>query len=406
MAAKLIFILLNDRRHSVNITGKGFFLIFNKTTPLSHRPQRKEKDCLNCGTVVLDRYCHHCGQENTEPGMTVIGLVQHFFYDITHFDGKFFDTTRHLITKPGFLSLEFLKGRRAAYLDPIRMYVFTSAAFFLLFYSFFLHISEKSMQQDLGSATDLINKLSLLDSSRIQYDINNKYIIRSKKDTILNLSDEVAVTKFRDSVRLLLMMKKVPDSLVNRKESFNIFGESYKSKKEYDSVQQALDPSKRDRWMKRLVVYRQLTILEEFNGDASAYLARVVNSFLHSFPTLLFISLPLLALLLKLLYVRHDKIYLVNHGVYLIHLYIFTFLVMLLFFSADELERFSGWSFWGWVQTALLIWVFLYTYKAMRRFYGQSRGKTMTKYFLLLIGSFIITVTLFGLYFAYTALKV
>lgn len=64
-------------------------------------------------------------------------MVLHFFSDITHFDGKFFVTVKDLFLKPGFLSREYINGRRAKYLHPVRMYVFTSAIFFLLFFSLF-----------------------------------------------------------------------------------------------------------------------------------------------------------------------------------------------------------------------------------------------------------------------------
>ena len=102
---------------------------------MSHRPERKEKNCLNCGTTVQGKYCHVCGQENVEPKETFLGMVTHFFNDITHFDGKFFTTLKDLLFKPGFLSAEYMKGRRMRYLNPIRMYVFTSAIFFLIFFS-------------------------------------------------------------------------------------------------------------------------------------------------------------------------------------------------------------------------------------------------------------------------------
>src|SRR5690349_22469253 len=85
----------------------------------------------------MGRYCHVCGQENVEPKESFLHLVTHFFNDITHFDGKFFTTLKDLLFKPGFLSKEYMIGRRASYLNPIRMYVFTSAIFFLLFFSFF-----------------------------------------------------------------------------------------------------------------------------------------------------------------------------------------------------------------------------------------------------------------------------
>ncbi|RYY15778.1 MAG: DUF3667 domain-containing protein, partial [Chitinophagaceae bacterium] len=89
---------------------------------MSHSKERSEKDCLNCGTIVQGRFCQVCGQENIEPKETLWGLVSHFFQDITHFDGKFFSTGKLLIRRPGFLPKEYISGRRARYLHPIRMY--------------------------------------------------------------------------------------------------------------------------------------------------------------------------------------------------------------------------------------------------------------------------------------------
>ena len=103
---------------------------------MSHLKERKEKICLNCGAEVQGRYCGVCGQENIEPKESAWHLVTHFFNDITHFDGKFFSTVKYLLLKPGFLTAEYVRGRRARYLHPIRMYVFTSAFFFLIYFSF------------------------------------------------------------------------------------------------------------------------------------------------------------------------------------------------------------------------------------------------------------------------------
>ena len=64
-------------------------------------------------------------------------MATHFFYDITHFDGSFFTTLKDLLFKPGFLTREYMNGRRKSYLHPVRMYVFTSAVFFLVFFSVF-----------------------------------------------------------------------------------------------------------------------------------------------------------------------------------------------------------------------------------------------------------------------------
>lgn len=103
---------------------------------------------MNCNTDLYGNYCHTCGQENIEPKETFLSLVTHFFYDITHFDGKFFSTLKYLALKPGFLSKEYIRGRRVSYLHPIRMYVFTSAIFFIIFFSMF-HL-ERSVENAAG----------------------------------------------------------------------------------------------------------------------------------------------------------------------------------------------------------------------------------------------------------------
>src|SRR4029078_1863472 len=111
--------------------------LFLRKIIVSHSPLRKEANCLNCCATVQGRYCHICGQENVEPKETFWHMFIHFFYDITHFDSKFFETVKDLVFKPGFLSKEYVKGKRASYLHPVRMYVFTSAMFFLVFFSLF-----------------------------------------------------------------------------------------------------------------------------------------------------------------------------------------------------------------------------------------------------------------------------
>ncbi|MDI9363304.1 MAG: DUF3667 domain-containing protein [Flavobacterium sp.] len=94
---------------------------------MSHLKERKEKQCLNCNAIIYGRFCHVCGQENVEPKESFLYLVKHFLEDITHFDGKFFDTLRYLILRPGFLAYKYMSGKRNSNLNPIRMYIFTSA---------------------------------------------------------------------------------------------------------------------------------------------------------------------------------------------------------------------------------------------------------------------------------------
>ena len=92
---------------------------------MPHLPERSEKVCLNCKADLIGRFCHICGQENVEPKEGFWHMVTHFVFDLFHFDGKFLSTLKYLLFKPGYLSKEHLIGKRASYLHPIRMYVFT-----------------------------------------------------------------------------------------------------------------------------------------------------------------------------------------------------------------------------------------------------------------------------------------
>jgi hypothetical protein len=373
---------------------------------VSHRPERKEKNCLNCGTTVLGKFCHNCGQENTEPGMTLWGLFQHFFYDITHFDGKYFDTLKHLLKKPGYLSKAFMEGKRAAYVDPVKMYIFTSAFFFLLFYAFFLKVDEKVMESGLITINDLESRILALDSSDNQYDFRNNYLILNKTDTLLDMRDAKAIDSFRDSLNLLLKQQNKVDSLIPDKGMIRIKDmPDYSSRSEYDSLQKSLPETQRDGRLTRLMVYRQLDINEKYNGDIKKYIAAILNKFLHSFPTLLFISLPLLTTVLSVLYIRRKKYLYVNHGIFLVHQYIFTFLLLIPFFLSYEAAHYLQWKIWTFVRIGIFFWLVIYLYKSMRLFYAQSRLKTISKLILFLFLSLFIMLIIFTIYFAFMALK-
>jgi len=109
---------------------------------MSHNKIRSDKKCLNCGAEVPKRYCPECGQENIEPKQSFWQLTAHFLEDLTHFDGKFFKVLKSLMLRPGFLTKEYVVGRRADYINPIRMYLFISAVYFLTLMSVFLPYEE------------------------------------------------------------------------------------------------------------------------------------------------------------------------------------------------------------------------------------------------------------------------
>jgi hypothetical protein len=366
-----------------------FVLIFKKNFALSHIPQRKEKDCLNCGTTVLGKYCHVCGQENVEPKETLWHMVTHFFNDITHFDGSFFTSLKDLLFKPGFLSKEYMKGRRASYLHPVRMYVFTSAIFFLLFFSFF----QPKDAIDLGVNKPLDRK------ERTEY--IRKWETRLKKETEnILLKEKIALLK--DTSRIATT-KDILGVEEHSGLTVNFADREYNSLEEYDSVQKTLPPSKRAGWLGRRFAKFGINITRQFREDPEGATTKLVEGVLHRLPYMLFVSLPLFALILKLVYVRRKQFYFADHGVFTIHLYVFSFLLLLLVFCTDKLKEVTGINDFEYFTAVLFLLLIFYLYRAMLTFYGQGRWKTFFKFLFVAFWSFIMMVILFILFMLFSA---
>jgi hypothetical protein len=105
-------------------------------TPMAKK-RFKSSACPNCGTHYADvskhaSFCPGCGQENHDLNVPLRHLLEEAAESVFHFDTKSFRTATALAFRPGFLTAEFLRGRRARYVMPVRLYVFVSFLFFLV----------------------------------------------------------------------------------------------------------------------------------------------------------------------------------------------------------------------------------------------------------------------------------
>jgi len=94
----------------------------------------EEKVCQNCRHVLPAEanYCAHCGQETKNLHVSFWEMVKDYLSSNFNFDTKLWLTLRELLFNPGFLLQEFIKGRRARYVPPVRLYFFVSFVYFLL----------------------------------------------------------------------------------------------------------------------------------------------------------------------------------------------------------------------------------------------------------------------------------
>jgi hypothetical protein len=87
--------------------------------------------CLNCGAPLHGAFCAACGQRAVPPNPTVRELAGDAWHELSGYDGRIMSTIRGLL-RPGFLTREYLDGRRAHYLPPVRVYLIVSLVYFLV----------------------------------------------------------------------------------------------------------------------------------------------------------------------------------------------------------------------------------------------------------------------------------
>jgi len=374
---------------------------------VSHSKERKEKICLNCGAAVYGRYCHVCGQENLEPKESFWHLVTHFVYDIVHFDGKFFSTLKYLLFWPGHLSHEYLRGRRMSYLHPIKMYVFTSAFFFLIFFTFYkdLKIIQTNTTTTNGNVEEVLKELrrnkSVYEKMLLNVLLPKKQLNEVKQKLVL-IDSDIAIIQ-RDSTKKNQLLS-YEDGIPEISTSFSKKG--YKSLKEYDSVQASLAPDKRDGKIRRFLEERDIKRKEKYGNNHTAYWDSLKEDFTHHFPQLLFTSLPLFALLLQLLYRRRKQFFYMNHAIFTIHLYCATFIIILLRLWTTSLFHWFHSEIPYFLRLVFTFAILLYWYKAFRNFYQQKRGKTILKFIILMFLSMFLMIFLFGVFLFFSAITI
>jgi hypothetical protein len=79
--------------------------------------------CPECATALVGDYCHGCGEKRPEARDL---SIRHFFseaaQELTSVEhSKLYHTVRALLVKPGFLTNEWVAGRRRRYLKPLNL---------------------------------------------------------------------------------------------------------------------------------------------------------------------------------------------------------------------------------------------------------------------------------------------
>lgn len=90
--------------------------------------------CQNCGHRLRpwDKFCSQCGQDTLDHPPSLWEFVHEFLLHYVAFEGKLWKSLWSLLARPGFLTAEYLAGRKQRYVLPLRLVLTLGLVFFMV----------------------------------------------------------------------------------------------------------------------------------------------------------------------------------------------------------------------------------------------------------------------------------
>lgn len=286
--------------------------------------------------------------------------------------------------KPGYLTTLYVKGKRVSYIHPIRLYIFISIVFFLAV---------------LSGNHDTKVKEPNNEAKKEDTKVVPENLSKTQKDSLVaeRMKDVEGALKYIpfDSSGKAQAMKAAETSIRNdgKTEALNIentrkltgnWVPQDTTVEAYEKRQAALPKDKRDGFLKHYYAKRAIE-LNKYPDPQQKF----IEGLLHNIPKMMFLLLPLFALMLKMVY---SKKYYYEHLIYAFHLHSAIFLAIL---TTMLLQWFFNlfYSISGWLSFFCFTYVFWYIYRSLRTFYNSKRWATVMKMiFLFLCYSFILAL--------------
>lgn len=303
---------------------------------------RQDTKCLNCGQEVDGKFCSHCGQENVETKEHVGHMLTHAIGDYFHFDSKFIKTMKPLMFQPGLLTNEYNAGKRATYLPAIRMYIFISIVFFLT-------ISVKNAPPITVGSTD------------------GKHENISSREKALTASRSAKTTEEIDNLKSLSPSQKKAAKVRLAKQMLKNINNL--TAEEYAAKQKALPAASRDGYLTYYFYHKALDLKKRENIQQTFF-----ETLVHNLPKMMFLLLPLFAMILMLIF-RKSRMFYAEHFIYALHLHSFLYLLLLIpILIGKFINVVPDFIYW-----AVFLVITFYIYRSLRTVYKNSRKKTIVK---------------------------
>lgn len=304
-------------------------------------PNLAVKTCANCGESLTGVFCMACGQKDTILQRPFWTLIEDTLGDLFSFDSRLSATLIPLFFKPGYVTREFNLGRRTRFVPPFRQYLAISVIFFLLLVSVDIQLFEDKSDPSKTDASPA--------SANVKLTMNGAPVGQETTDQPAPLM--TAPLKNVDAEDLSPeILDEVTERMTKNREE-NLKNSTETEKQLYDRSVSLMSGIKKV-W-------------------ADPKLLNVVIA--NWTPKMMFVMLPLFAILLKLFYIRRKKYY-IEHLVFSLYFHGFIFL---LFTAMLLLYQFVPQSD-GYLDV-MLWYIPVYLYLALWRVYQQGPIKTFFK---------------------------
>lgn len=274
-------------------------------------------------------YCGNCGQEVKNFRRPFFKLSSEAIKSLFELDGRAFRTLFFLLTKPAHPSKEYFSGRRVQYTPPLRLFLVISVSFFLLvsLYTSIMSIEEALNPDVSGFSEETSDEVGI--------------ILRSDEDGEADNGLE-EILSFVEGINLPFLDEQTNNNL----------------RKMMSSQAEA-----------------NLNTLAENPIDFA-------RGYLEYITVFMLLMIPLLALIQKLIYIRTGHYY-VEHLVLTLHNHafiIFVVFVASLTGAVEESQVPILNILFGFLGTAIYIWMWVYLFLSLKNYFQQGYGKTLLKY--------------------------
>ena len=317
----------------------------------------KRANCRNCGEALIGPYCSHCGQHEGRGDFSFGDVAGELLDELLSWDSRFWRTLVPLVFRPGFLTAEFIAGRRARYVPPFRLYLIISFVLFLV--------------------------VSLFAGGSISVQSDGDITVVSGRSVSAD-SDEAASAK--EAYDSFFRVGTTPRSIEAAKESGEVVIPSIVGK-DSEGVDLGISLADEDspQWLQELDQRLQENA-ESLADDPGKF----IESLVEYLPQMMFLLLPVFALLLKFCYLFSPFHYL-QHLVFSLHFHSFVYLLYLL----GQLGHFGleGTA----VAEAFPLLVLVYLPMALMRSYQSSlAGAAGKALFIIIVDSFLLVMAFAG----------